>query len=107
MKAKVITEHLGDGQFPTFKKGTKVVMKEACTHFLRWYACEIEGHKTYIPDIFVNDGVLTQDYDPTELLQKPGDIIEIKQIVYAWLIATDKNGVTGWIPAEAVVSLDS
>jgi len=106
MKVKVIQTHSGEGQFPTFPKGTKVIMTgEECTHFHHWYPCEIGGHKTYIPDIFVSDGVLTRDYNPTELIQDVGDIVEVKKIVYAWLLAANENETTGWIPAEAVVSV--
>jgi len=106
MKAKVIKNHPGEGQFPTFTKGTKVILdKDEDTDFSGWYACDIEGHKTYVPKIFVSDGVLTKDYNPTELVQEVGDIIEVREIVHAWLIATNEKGVKGWIPAAAVVSV--
>jgi len=105
MKVKVIKDHLGEGQFPTFAKGTKVAMaKEEDAHFLGWHACDIEGHQTYVPKIFVCDGRLTRDYNPTELVQEAGDILEVREIVHAWLLAADKNGITGWIPAEVVVT---
>jgi len=104
MKARVIKDHHGEGQFPTFPKGTAVDLKEECTHFINWCACEISGHQTYIPKCFVEGGVLTRDYDPTELVQASGDIVEVKEIVYAWLLATNEAGTTGWIPAEVVVS---
>jgi hypothetical protein len=29
----------------------------------------------------------------------------VREIVYAWLIVTNENGVTGWIPAESVLSV--
>jgi hypothetical protein len=106
MKVKVIENHPGEGSFPTFEKGTNVTMKEEDTHFLHWHACDIAGYQTYVPRIFVCDGKLTRDYNPTELVQEAGDIIEVQEIVYAWLIATNEKGITGWIPAEAVVSVD-
>ncbi len=101
-----MTKHLGEGRFPTFANGTRVRLKEACEHYLHWYACEIEGFETYIPDIYVSDGVLTRDYNPTELVQDEGDIIEVREIAYEWLLGMNERGVTGWIPAEAVVSAD-
>jgi hypothetical protein len=104
MKVRVISEHLGEGQFPAFEKGSKVSLKKACAHYLHWFACDIEGYQTYVPEIFVHEGILTRKYNPTELIQKTGDILEVQEIVYAWLIATNENGVTGWIPAEKVVS---
>ena len=105
MKVKVVKEHLGEGSFPTFKKGTKVTMKEECSHYLHWYACEIDGVQTYVPNTFVNDGVLTRDYNPTELVQKVDDILDVNEIVYAWIIATNNESITGWIPAEITVSI--
>ena len=106
MKVKVIKNHIGEGQFPDFEKGTAAdIAKEGDSHFLHWHACEIAGYKTYMPDIFVCDGKLIRDYNPTELNQAAGDILEVKEIVYAWLLATNTQGVTGWIPAEVVVSV--
>jgi len=106
MKVKVIQTHPGEGKFPTFTKGTKVTMEiKDDTHFLHWHACEIEGYQTYIPEIFVENGVLTRDYNPSELVQEVGDILEVKEIIYAWLFAANEKGETGWIPAEAVVSI--
>ena len=106
MKVKVIKNHLGEGHFPTFKKGTTVEMGEACTHFLHWFACDISGHQTYVPESFINNDVLIRDYNPTELVQCEGDILEVHEIIHAWLIATNENGDTGWIPAEVVISLE-
>jgi len=107
MKAKVIKKHQGEGDFPTFEKGTKVTVKDECTHFLNWYACDIAGHQTYVPKIFVCDEKLTRDYNPTELVQEVGDVVEVQEIVYAWLIATNEKGKTGWLPAEVVVSTNN
>ncbi len=104
MIVKVIKEHLGEGAFPTFPEGTRVILKDACTHYLHWYACEIDGYQTYVPEAFVRDGRLVRDYNPTELIQKEGDSLEVGEIINAWLIAKNENGATGWIPAESVVS---
>ena len=107
MKVKIIQTHLGEGQFPTFEKGAAVSLgEESCSHFLHWWPCVIEGHETYVPENFISDGKLSRNYNPTELIQEVGDIVEVQEIVYAWLLATNKEGVIGWIPAEAVVSLD-
>ena len=105
MKAKVVKAHLGEGQFPTFKKGTAVKLaRESCAHFLHWRPCEIEGYETYVPEAFVGNGRLLRDYNPTELVQEAGDIVEVEEIVYSWLLAKNEKGITGWIPAEVVLS---
>lgn len=105
MKVKVMQKHLGEGEFPTFKKDTAIKMQqEADSYFLHWHECEIEGHQTFVPDIFVQDGILVRDYNPTELVQNVGDVLEVKEITYAWLLATNGEGITGWIQAEVVVS---
>ena len=104
MKVKVIAQHSGEGAFPTFAKGTAVTLGEECTHFLHWYPCAIDEHETYVPESFVREGKLIRDYNPTELVAKVGDVLEVQEIVYAWLVATNENGITGWIPAESVLS---
>jgi len=104
MKVKVIAKHFGEGAFPTFAKGTAVAFGEECTHFLHWYPCAIDGHETYVPESFLCEGKLIRDYNPTELVAETGDILEVQEIVYAWLMATNENGITGWIPAESVLS---
>jgi hypothetical protein len=104
MKVNVIAQHLGEGAFPTFVKGTPITMGEECSHFLHWYPCVIEKYETYVPECFVCDGKLIRDYNPTELIAEVGDDLEVREIVYAWLFATNAEGVTGWIPAESVVS---
>lgn len=105
MQVKVIEKHEGEGEFPTFSKGTPVALKEACTHFFNWYACEIEGYQTYVPITYINMGKLIRTYNPTELNQEVGDILEVKEIVNAWLMVYNGDGETGWIPVEKVVSM--
>ena len=105
MNVKVISHHPGEGVFPTFSEGTAVVMGKEDTHFLRWYPCVIDGHETYVPESFVRDSRLIRNYNPTELAAEVGDILEVREIVNAWLIAENADGETGWIPAESVVSV--
>jgi len=112
MKVRVMQDYPSkwafQGNFPTFEKGTPVILAaEEDGDFTGWYACEIAGHKPYVPITFVRDGALTRDYNPTELIQKAGDVLDVLEIVYAWLLVTNDKGITGWIPAEAVVSIET
>ena len=108
MRVRVIKKHPCQWefqQFPSFEKGAAVrITQEEETGFLGWYACVINGHETYVPESFVCDGVLVREYNPTELVQEAGDLLEVLEIVNAWLIAKNENGTVGWIPAEVVVS---
>ena len=109
MKVTVIKKHPSKWEplpFPTFAKGSPVAMAgQADTQFLHWWACEIGGVETYVPESFVQNGVLARAYNPTELVQNAGDILEVQEIVYAWLLAKNAQGETGWIPAEVVSSI--
>ena len=104
MRVKVVNQHLGEGSFPTFKKGTTVALGEQCMNYPHWYPCIIEGYNTYVPDSFVHEGKLICDYNPTELVAEVGDVLEVHEIINAWLVVKNAEGATGWIPAEAVVS---
>ena len=105
VQVKVLQEHHGEGAFPTFPQGAAVTLTGAeDTHFLHWYPCEIDGHQTFVPGSFVRGGVLTRDYNPTELEQKEGDKLTVHEIVNAWLLATSETGQTGWIPAEICIT---
>ena len=105
MRVKLVVKHDGEGIFPSFAAGTPVKIGENCTHFIGWCACVIEGHNTYLPHIFVENGKLLRDYNPTELVQDIGDILIVQEIVHSWLLATNESGEKGWIPAESVVSV--
>lgn len=92
------------GEFPTFKEGTPVVLTGGeDDDFAGWYPCEIEGLSTFVPQTFLRDGKLTRDYNPTELIVREGDELEVLEIVNAWLIAKNSKGIIGWIAAECVV----
>ena len=110
MKVKVTRSYRWEhpGQFPTFEKGTPVtIAQEEDTDFSGWYACDIAGYKPFVPKLFVCDGKLTRDYNPTELIQEIGDILEVKEIINAWLFVTNVKGAAGWYPAECVTSVNS
>lgn len=105
MNVTVIEHHEGEGQFPTFAKGTIVQNMHACEESRHWMSCVLQGFETYVPDIFVADGVLTREYNPTELVAAQGEVIEVEAIVYEWLFGKNSKGLSGWIPAEKVISI--
>jgi hypothetical protein len=117
MNLLVIEKHEGYGIFPIFKKGTAVNNIKADTEYPshseaiwgtgsnpHWISCVINGYETFVPDLFVYNGVLTQDYNPTELVVEKGQIISLVDIIFEWLYVIDNNGKKGWIPANKVIS---
>ena len=104
MKVLIIERHDGEGAFPTFPKGTVVENVKPCAESAHWLSCSINGLETYIPDLFLEGGVLLRDYDPTELVAEKGDYAEVRAIVYEWLYAINSRGAGGWIPAGKTVS---
>ena len=118
MTLLVTESHEGQGEFSTFQKGTAVdelVSDPAYPHYAEeiwgsdsnphWSLTEIEGYEVFIPDIYVTDGFLNRDYNPTELIVEEGQKVTLLGIIFEWLYVKDENGVEGWLPANKVVSI--
>ena len=102
MELTVNKVHIYEGTFPTFKKGTKIEKLEECKNFSAWYSCEIEGYSTYIHEDYFKKDILVEDYNPTELNADIGDKLILVFIKNSWLYCKNKNGISGWIPADNV-----
>ena len=108
MNLLVIEKHEGAGVFPLFKKGTSVSnLKQDNEYpvYPHWLSCVIDGYDTYIPETYAVNGILSQDYNPTELIAEKGQRLALIKIVFSWLYVKDENGKEGWIPASKVVSV--
>ena len=106
MKLVVMQRHEGEGVFPLFRKGTAVRLldtEEAVEG--NWFPCDIQGHLTYIPPMFLTDGVLNRNYNPTEMVAEEGKTVDLMEVVFEWLCVRDRAGNQGWIPSGKVVSL--
>jgi len=98
-------KHEGEEVFPLFKKGTKINDIKMCES-LHWLSCVIEGYKTYIPDIYITEGILNRDYNPTELILEKDQTIILLEVVYEWLYVQNTDGKKGWLPAEKATSIN-
>ncbi len=107
MKVRAVEYHDGEGVFPLYPKGTPVVNATPCPESKHWLGCSIDGRTTYVPDVYVKNGVLAVDYNPTELVVKKGALIEVKKIIYEWVYGTREDGASGFIPSEKLVSVDA
>ena len=119
MQLLVTESHEGQGEFPLFKKGSAVggIMSDSdypnCSYDIwgsysnpHWLACVIDGQNIFIPDIYVTNGVLNRDYNPTELVVEEGQKVTLLNIVFEWLYVKDETGNEGWLPVNKVVSVD-
>ena len=105
MKVVVIDRHDGEGQFPTFHVGETIHNLQPCDESAHWMSCAINGFDTSIPDKFVYNTALVREYNPTELIAREDEILEIEEIAYEWLYGKNEKGEHGWIPAEKVLSI--
>ncbi len=105
MKLLVIEKHEGYGVFPLFPQGTTVSDYAACDEYPHWCSCVIGGYETFVAEVYVDDGVLIKDYNPTEIIVMKGQILTLIHIVFEWLYVEDKKGQTGWVPASKVISI--
>jgi len=106
MKARIVKNPFEEWErveYPTFPKGTEVIIHKESEHF-NWLEVEIQGKEAYVAEDFITDGRLNRDYNPTELDGKIGDVIEIKEINTLWVLAEDMQGNIGWVLGENVVS---
>ncbi len=99
MKLKVIENHIGEGQFPMFIKGTQVNNLQPCAVYPNWFSCEIEGYKTYVPSHFVENNTLLVDYNPTEIDIEANELVELLELHYQWAVVSYKDAI-GWLPVE-------
>ena len=105
MKLLVMEKHDGYGVFPLFPQGTAVSDYTVCDEYPHWYSCVIDGYETFVADVYVVDGVLIKDYNPTELIVEKDQIVTLSDVVFEWLYVKDKSGQTGWLPASKVISI--
>ena len=105
MNLLVIEKHDGYGNFPLFTKGTAVSKLNDNDEYPHWCSCVLDGHETFIPDVYVADGILTQDYNPTELIVEEKQIVTLINVVFEWLYVKDGNDKHGWIPASKAISI--
>ena len=85
--------------FPLFLKGKPVseLKPGEDNEYPHWFPCVIDGHETFVPDVYVADGVLACDYNPTEITVEKGQTVELIRIVFEWLYVRDSFGNEGWL----------
>lgn len=105
MNLLVTEKHDGEGAFPLFAKGTLVGDLIPCKDYPHWFSCVLDGYRTYVPDIYLVDGALSRDYNPSELIVGKDQIVTLVCIVFEWLYVKDENGRDGWLPASKVISI--
>lgn len=103
MKLYALQSHQGEQDFPTFSRGTLVENLAPCARYAHWFSCSIDGYATYVPDIFVENGCLNRDYNPTELQVVQGDEVSLMALYFGWALVR-KGEQIGWLPCEILAS---
>jgi len=86
-----------------FRKGDKVRVGREDPEMPGWYWCEDkDGVWSWIPEEYLKrdgaEGLVTHDYDTTELTVKAGDILEYVTEVKFWTLCRAHDGREGWVP---------
>lgn len=103
MQLITTSAHQGEGAFLTFEQGTDIKLISACERYLNWYQAEIQGHLTYVPTHFIEQGKLVCDYNPTELVVRENEIVELLALHYEWALVKRENEI-GWLPCRILKS---
>lgn len=103
MKLYARQAHQGEQSFPTFSRGTLVENLTPCALYAHWFSCTINGYATYVPDVFVQDGCLNCEYNPTELCVEQGDEVSLIALYFEWALVR-KDEQIGWLPCEILTS---
>lgn len=93
MQLVVCQNHKGEGEFPTFRKGTRVDNLSSCLNYPQWFSCDIEGWQTYVLIHFLDQQILNCDYNPTELEVKEGDVVELLSVHFQWAVVQHQEEV--------------
>lgn len=101
----MVEQHDGEGVFPLFKKGTRLENLQPCENYKHWWACSINGTETYLPDVYINEGILNKDYNPTELVIAKDETVVLLEVLFEWLYVKNKKEECGWVPAAKAVSI--
>ena len=73
-----------------------------------WIWCtNREGESRWVPETYVQRQgetcIALRDYDATELTVRPGQEIIPGEEASGWIWCTDREGQSGWVPAEHLV----
>ena len=95
-----------------FRKGDKVRVGREDPEMSGWYWCEDEdGVWSWIPEEYLDrdgaKGIVTHDYDTTELTVKVGEILEYVTDVKFWTLCRAHDDREGWVPTTKLTRVRS
>jgi hypothetical protein len=106
MNLQVVKAHKASFDYSiVFKKGDKVKVGREDPEMPGWFWCENEdGVWSWVPkeylDIYDKEGMITHDYDTTELTTAVGDTLEYLTEVKFWTLCRTSYGKKGWVPTR-------
>jgi len=89
------------------EEGTRLHLKNRGDEEKGWvYGISPDEKEGWVPREWLriegDRGILTRDYNATELNLEAGDQLEVTSSLHGWFWARRPNGEQGWIPARAV-----
>ncbi|NLE05420.1 MAG: hypothetical protein GX638_11565 [Crenarchaeota archaeon] len=97
MKLLVTDDHLSEENFSVFFKCSIVENIESMEGYLHWLACKIEGQNTFAPNIYMINGKLKVDYNPTGLVLKKEILLNCRKL--------SMSSLFGCFPASKLISI--
>jgi hypothetical protein len=104
MKLRVRKVHEASFDYSiVFKKGDKVKVGREDPEMPGWYWCEDkDGIRSWIPEEYLDrdgtNGIITHDYDTTELTVEVGYVLEYVAEVKFWTLCRTHGRKEGWVP---------
>ena len=113
MKLRVRKAHKASFNYSVvFRKGDKIQVGRKDPEMPGWYWCEDkDGVWSWIPEEYLEldgaKGMVTHDYDTTELTVKAGDTLEYVTEVKFWTLCRTHDGREGWVPTSKLTRMQS
>jgi len=67
----------------------------------RW-CTDSAGVSGWVPEEFLHEGRVLEDYSAAELAVRPGDEVEALRLVAGWWWCLTPDGAGGWIPEKVL-----
>ena len=111
-RVRVVRTHVTSDANPVrFRVGDTLGVGHRDQQWTSYVWCtDAAGRSGWVPDIYIemtgaHEAVAARDYDATELTVGRGDELDVLDEVGGWYLCRTANGVSGWVPWDAVEAI--